>query len=80
MQWLDITKAIYSLYIIVLVHVDIDECATDNGGCEQNCNNTDWVCYYCTCDMCLRAQKKTFDHGQSGLHCMQLFVQVNSMD
>ena len=43
MQWLDITKAIYSLYIIVLVHVDIDECATDNGGCEQNCNNTVWV-------------------------------------
>ena len=50
MQWLDITKAIYSLYIIVLVHVDIDECATDNGGCEQNCNNTIGS-YYCTCDI-----------------------------
>ena len=29
---------------------DINECATDNGGCEQNCNNTVGS-YYCTCDI-----------------------------
>ena len=29
---------------------DIVECDTNNGGCEQNCNNTVGS-YYCTCDI-----------------------------
>lgn len=28
---------------------DIDECATDNGGCEQTCINTEGS-YHCCCD------------------------------
>jgi len=38
----------YNLHISFIVHVDIDECKTDNGGCEQNCTNTQGS-YQCGC-------------------------------
>ena len=30
--------------------LDTNECLTDNGGCDQNCNNTDGT-YSCWCDV-----------------------------
>ena len=32
-----------------LSNTDVDECATDSGGCAQNCHNTVGS-YYCSCD------------------------------
>ena len=32
-----------------LVFIDIDECISDNGGCDLNCTNTDGS-YYCSCN------------------------------
>ena len=31
------------------MYLDIDECLSDNGGCEQNCHNQVGN-FYCTCD------------------------------
>ena len=39
-----------STFICWYIPVDIDECATDNGGCDQNCHNTTGS-YYCTCNI-----------------------------
>ena len=33
----------------MIVHADEDECATNNGGCGQNCTNTIGS-YFCTCE------------------------------
>ena len=35
--------------IKTLVFIDIDECISDNGGCDHNCTNTDGS-YYCSCN------------------------------
>lgn len=32
-----------------LLFTDINECATDNGGCDHTCTNTDGA-FFCTCD------------------------------
>ena len=42
----------YSIHTILMnniVFIDIIECGTNNGGCAQNCTNTEGS-YYCTCD------------------------------
>ena len=31
------------------MHVEIDECSINNGGCEHNCTNTDGN-FFCSCD------------------------------
>ena len=31
------------------MYLDIDECLSENGGCEQNCHNQVGN-FYCTCD------------------------------
>ena len=33
----------------IIIHIDIDECATDNGGCQNTCTNTAGG-FYCSCD------------------------------
>ena len=35
--------------ILMHSHVDINECAVGNGGCDQHCQNTNGS-YHCTCD------------------------------
>ena len=32
----------------MFVHVDVDECQSENGGCEQNCTNTVGS-FFCNC-------------------------------
>ncbi len=34
--------------LMLCVYSDINECLTNNGGCEQNCNNTEGN-FYCSC-------------------------------
>ena len=41
MQYLTVLGVLY-------IEIDIDECTTDNGGCEHNCSNTEGS-YYCYC-------------------------------
>ena len=36
------------MHFSFLFHADIDECATNNGGCEQTCINTIGS-FYCSC-------------------------------
>ena len=31
------------------IPIDINECETDNGGCQQNCHNRDGS-FYCSCN------------------------------
>ena len=38
----------YYAWVILYTHTDINECAINNGGCEQNCEN-DVGDYNCTC-------------------------------
>ena len=41
----------YILYLYTIhlyIQTDIDECATDNGGCQQTCNNTNGS-FFCSC-------------------------------
>ena len=49
-QFYTCTYTIYHLQSNVTVHlaIDIDECATTNGGCGQICNNTEGS-YNCSC-------------------------------
>ena len=35
--------------LILFLLLDIDECAAENGGCDQHCHNTVGS-YFCTCD------------------------------
>ncbi len=37
------------MYYVLTLSIDIDECATNNGGCEQNCTNTEGS-FNCFCD------------------------------
>ena len=43
-------KSLTSLFTLILPHmiVDIDECVSANGGCEQRCNNTIGS-FFCDC-------------------------------
>ena len=34
---------------IIIYYLDVDECDTNNGGCEHNCNNNPGS-YTCSCD------------------------------
>ena len=48
---MDALVILYSKYyskILNYIVSDIDECATANGNCDQNCHNTNGS-YYCTC-------------------------------
>ncbi len=35
--------------VVTVLFSDINECTISNGGCEQNCNNTEGS-FYCFCD------------------------------
>ena len=41
----------YISYTILMssINLDINECLTNNGGCDQNCFNNDGS-FYCTCN------------------------------
>ena len=43
------------------LHLDINECETDNGGCDQNCNNT-MGSFACSCD-------PGYDSDNDGVSC-----------
>ena len=38
----------WNFFVIACLLVDTNECAVDNGGCQQTCNNTDGS-YHCQC-------------------------------
>ena len=38
------------LYVITLLSLDINECSTNNGGCNQTCTNTNGS-YECSCNI-----------------------------
>ena len=40
---------LYSYYLLFLIHVDINECSDENGGCSEVCINTEGS-YYCACN------------------------------
>ena len=40
---------VYYFYIPYYCYVDINECDTNNGGCDQNCTNEDGT-FTCTCE------------------------------
>ena len=42
-------KLYHLIIILMLVYVDEDECATNNGGCEHTCNNTAGS-FTCSCN------------------------------
>ena len=48
-----------------LICVDVDECTTNNGGCDQNCHNTVGS-YYCTCNIGYLLDDD--EHGCSGIY------------
>ncbi len=35
-------------YVIIICSLDVNECLEDNGGCDQECNNTIGS-FFCTC-------------------------------
>jgi len=39
---------LYFRSINIICYVDVDECYSNNGGCEQNCTNTVGS-FYCNC-------------------------------
>ena len=39
----------YINYYYIFLRLDVNECDTDNGGCQQTCNNRDGA-FYCSCD------------------------------
>ena len=42
-------QIIFVWLICIVVNVDINECDSNNGGCEHNCENNDGG-YECSCD------------------------------
>ena len=42
------TQSITLIFSSCLLHVDIDDCSHENGGCEQKCNNQEGK-FYCSC-------------------------------
>ena len=42
-------ELIHACDMIILICVDINECSSNNGGCQHNCYNTAGS-YYCTCN------------------------------
>ncbi len=52
---MDLTVQVQYMYSYVVLSclqdplTEIDECATNNGGCEHNCDNTDGS-FFCSCD------------------------------
>ena len=38
-----------TFHINIFLCLDVNECDTDNGGCQQTCNNRDGA-FYCSCD------------------------------
>lgn len=54
-------------YIVVLIisEIDVDECATNNGGCEHNCTNT-LGSYTCSCN-------SSYSLAYDSLQCTGMF-------
>ena len=51
--------------MVCILYTDIDECASDNGGCEQNCHNNNGS-YTCSCNT---------GYASSGFHgCMGMYI------
>ena len=52
---------------IFLDEIDIDECASDNGGCDQNCHNNNGS-YTCSCNT---------GYASSGFHgCVGMSISI----
>ena len=51
---------------VTCMPIDIDECATRQGICDQLCNNTDGS-YICTC-------KRGYELSDDGIHCQGIRV------
>ena len=67
--------------LVYYSNADIDECATDNGGCDQDCHNT-YGSYYCTCGSGWRLDPDghTCNGEPHHLHSLSVSLLVTAVD
>ena len=71
MNWFDL-----HFYYSSFLHVDINECSTNNGGCSQKCSNTDGS-YYCSCSEGYRLKSDAFScEGKLKIYCNQYVIML----
>ena len=56
--------------------LDVDECATDNGGCEHLCTNTNGS-FYCTCNPGFQLRNGVFCSGKKSFNQLCIFVSLD---
>ena len=63
----------YKLFLFALFCLEIDECLTNNGGCEHNCTNTDGS-FFCSCDSGYELDSDMANCSGDKLHAVTVLV------
>ena len=58
---------------VICCFIDIDECATNNGGCSQACTNTIGS-FYCSCRPGFEFQSGNFPSTNTGRQCLGMHI------